>query len=95
MEVENGPPWRLKSSSRDPFSTSMIMGGRVINLDFQGKTIPSQNSRFAVATISKAMTNALISSCDVDGFRVDTPMLLGEKWKGEKARLGQNFAVTT
>ena len=33
--------------------------------------------------LSKAMTNALISSCDVDGFRVDTPMLLGENRQGK------------
>ena len=29
---------------------------------------------------AEAMTNALISSCDVDGFRVDTPMCLAKIW---------------
>ena len=33
MEVENCPFWRLNSSPRDLFSTSMFMGGRAI-LDY-------------------------------------------------------------
>lgn len=32
-----------------------------------------------ISSVIEAMSNALISSCDVDGFRVDTPMSPGAK----------------
>ena len=38
------PPWRLKSSSRPPFSTSMIMGEREAWPVFQKLTVPKTNS---------------------------------------------------